>query len=58
VPEEPFELSRFPVHLGFGATVVHLEEFGGSPQWYERYGEGRASALFVTAGLGTEMRMR
>jgi mannose-6-phosphate isomerase-like protein (cupin superfamily) len=43
VPEEPFELSRFPVHLGLGATVAHLEEFDGSPQWYERYGDAHAA---------------
>ncbi len=36
--EQPFELSRFPVHLGLGATVEHLPEFDGSPGWYERYG--------------------
>jgi mannose-6-phosphate isomerase-like protein (cupin superfamily) len=36
--EQPFDLSRFPVHLGLGATVVHLAEFDGSPDWYERYG--------------------
>jgi len=37
--EAPFELSRFPVHLGLGATVEHLPEFDGSGAWYERYGE-------------------
>jgi len=36
--EQPFDLSRFPVHLGLGATVEHLAEFDGSPDWYERYG--------------------
>src|ERR1044071_5803732 len=36
--EAPFELSRFPVHLGLGGTVVHLPEFDGSGEWYERYG--------------------
>jgi quercetin dioxygenase-like cupin family protein len=36
--EQPFELSRFPVHLGLGATVEHLPEFDGSGEWYERYG--------------------
>jgi mannose-6-phosphate isomerase-like protein (cupin superfamily) len=43
VAEEPFELSRFPVHLGLGGTVVHLDEFDGSPQWYERYGDAHAA---------------
>jgi mannose-6-phosphate isomerase-like protein (cupin superfamily) len=36
--EQPFDLSRFPVHLGSGASVQHLPEFDGSPGWYERYG--------------------
>ena len=40
--EQPFELSKFPVHLGLGATVVPLEQFDGTPQWYERYGTGHA----------------
>lgn len=39
---EPFELGRFPVHLGLGATVQQLEEFDGSPEWYERYGTAHA----------------
>jgi mannose-6-phosphate isomerase-like protein (cupin superfamily) len=41
--EQPFDLSRFPVHLGLGATVEHLPEFDGSPDWYERYGTAHAS---------------
>jgi uncharacterized cupin superfamily protein len=41
--EQPFDLSRFPVHLGSGATVEHLPEFDGSPDWYERYGAAHAS---------------
>ena len=45
--ELPFELSRYPVHLGVGATVEHLPEFDGS-----------ATALFVTAGMGTQVRPR
>jgi hypothetical protein len=35
--EEPFDLSRFPVHLGLGATVVQLPEHDGSMEWYDRY---------------------
>jgi mannose-6-phosphate isomerase-like protein (cupin superfamily) len=35
--EQPFDLARFPVHLGLGATVEHLPEHDGSPAWYERY---------------------
>jgi len=38
MPDGPFDLAQFPVHLGLGATVESLEEFDGSPQWYERYG--------------------
>ena len=41
--EQPFDLSRFPVHLGLGATVEHLPEFDGSPDWYERYGTAHVS---------------
>ena len=41
--EQPFELSRFPVHLGLGATVEHLPEFDGTPDWYERYGDAHES---------------
>ena len=40
--EKPFELARSPVHLGLGATVEHLEEFDGTPGWYERYGAAHA----------------
>jgi quercetin dioxygenase-like cupin family protein len=35
----PFDLSRFPVHLGLGAKVTQLPEFDGSGQWYQRYGQ-------------------
>jgi quercetin dioxygenase-like cupin family protein len=48
--EPAFDLSRFPVHLGLGASVVPQEEFTGSPDWYERYGERNA-------GDGTEGRL-
>ncbi len=48
--EPTFDLSRFPVHLGLGATVVPQEEFTGNPDWYERYGERNA-------GDGTEGRL-
>src|SRR6476660_6096535 len=37
-----FDLARFPVHLGFGATVVPLAEFDGTPEWYERYATAHA----------------
>jgi len=38
-----FDLARFPVHLGLGATAVPMEEFDGTPQWYERYGAAHAA---------------
>jgi mannose-6-phosphate isomerase-like protein (cupin superfamily) len=38
-----FDLSQFPVHLGSGARVVRLEQFDGSPDWYQRYGAATAS---------------
>jgi mannose-6-phosphate isomerase-like protein (cupin superfamily) len=38
-----FDLARFPVHLGLGATVVPLAEFDGTPEWYERYATGHAA---------------
>lgn len=52
---EPFDLTTFPVHLGLGARIDHLEEFDGTPAWYERYGaavaddgtEGRLVSMFT-----------
>jgi uncharacterized cupin superfamily protein len=41
--EQPFDLSRFPVHLGSGGTVVQLAEFDGSMEWYDRYGADHES---------------
>ncbi len=34
-----FDLAKFPAHLGLGACVERLDEFDGSPAWYERYSE-------------------
>ena len=34
-----FDLSRFPVHLGLGATVKRQPEFTGGMDWYTGYGE-------------------
>jgi uncharacterized cupin superfamily protein len=45
-----FDLAKFPVHLGLGATVAVQEEFDGAIEWYERYGER-------TAGDGREGRL-
>lgn len=33
-----FALTRFPIHLGRGGTAIRLDDFDGSPGWYERYG--------------------
>ena len=38
-----FELARFPLHLGLGATAVVLDEMDGTPDWYARYGAAHAS---------------
>ena len=32
-----FDLSRFPIHLGMGATAVREPEFTGDMQWYQGY---------------------
>lgn len=40
--DEVFDLRRFPVHLGLGATAWSLPEFDGTQEWYERYGESVA----------------
>lgn len=39
MPDEAFDLSRLPVHLGLGATVVRQPEFDGTLAWYQSYGE-------------------
>lgn len=49
------DLSRFPVHLGRGATAEPEPEFTGDFQWYTAYGdrhakdgnEGRLVSLFT-----------
>ena len=38
-----FDLDRFPAHLGLGATVERQDEFDGSPQWYQRYGDAHSA---------------
>ena len=62
---EPFDLSRFTAHLGLGATVERLDEFDGTPEWYERYGsthaddgvEGRLVSLHTFAEDWTTWEM-
>ena len=41
--ESVVDISRFPFHLGLGATVDRLDEFDGSMDWYERYGAATES---------------
>ncbi len=40
---DSFDLSKYPVHLGLGATIVPQEEFTGGHAWYEHYGAGVAA---------------
>jgi hypothetical protein len=60
--ELPENLFTHPVHLGLGAKALAQPEFTGM-LWYEAYsarhaGDGAASALFITAGLGTQHKPR
>jgi quercetin dioxygenase-like cupin family protein len=41
--EDVFDLSKFPIHLGLGATAVVQPEFTGEMDWYQGYGERVAS---------------
>jgi mannose-6-phosphate isomerase-like protein (cupin superfamily) len=43
VSDATFDLSKFPAHLGLGATVERLNEFDGTPAWYERYGAAHSA---------------
>ena len=36
-------LSRYPIHLGLGATAVVEPAFTGNMEWYQAYGERHAS---------------
>lgn len=38
-----FDLARFPVHLGLGATARRQPEYTGQMSWYEAYGERTAA---------------
>lgn len=52
--DEPFDLQRFPVHLGLGARVARLPEMTGEMSWFEAYAqahggdgaEGRLVSIF------------
>jgi mannose-6-phosphate isomerase-like protein (cupin superfamily) len=60
-----FELAKFPAHLALGARVVKLDEFDGTPGWYERYGaaydadgvEGRLVSLHTFDASWTSWEM-
>ena len=68
-----FRLAEIPVHLGLGATAVP-QEIGGTTRsvtlqrgeavvnppgvWHTADVSEPATALFITAGLGTEIRPR
>jgi len=55
---EGFDLSKFPVHLGLGATVLPLPEFDGTMEWFRQYGaqyaddgaEGRLVSMYTFTG--------
>jgi hypothetical protein len=51
-----FRLGDTPVHLGLGGLVVPLANPPG--WWHTADVTGSATALFITAGLGTEHRAR
>jgi quercetin dioxygenase-like cupin family protein len=38
-----FSLSRFPAHLGLGATTTQEPEFTGAMEWYMAYGARHAA---------------
>ena len=63
--DDVFELARFPLHLGLGATAERLPEMDGSPDWYQRYGadhgadglEGRLVSMNTFTGPWTSWEM-
>jgi hypothetical protein len=59
---EPLSLERFPLHLGSGAESVMLRagEYAINPRgvWHTAGVASHATALFITAGMGTEHRPR
>jgi len=66
--DRTLDLPTFPVHLGLGATVVPLDAFDGTPDWYQRYSdrftadadEGRLVTMhsFTTSWDSWEMHPR
>ena len=41
--DKVFDIRRFPVHLGLGATARPQPEFTGDLDWYQGYGERNGS---------------
>lgn len=65
MPLQPFDLARFPIHLGLGATAEREPEFTGEVSWYQGYGqrhaadgdEGRLVALHTFSGSWSTWEM-
>jgi hypothetical protein len=53
-----WNLEQQPIHLGLGATAEVEPAFTGMEWWHTADVQGRAAALFVTAGEGTQHRAR
>ncbi len=58
-------LFTHPIHLGLGATAEAQDAFSGSmtlhqemAAWHTADIDGETTALFITAGMGTEHRPR
>jgi len=59
------DIVKHPIHLGRGATAVVEPAFTGNLEWYQGYTDrhaagvaGPTTAVFITAGLGTQNRAR
>jgi hypothetical protein len=49
--DDIFDLGPHPIHRGLGVRAERLAAFEGTTEW-------SATALFITAGPGTEIRPR
>lgn len=56
----PRRLAQHPVHLGLGASAVVEPAFSGNDAgvWHTADVQEHGTALFVTAGIGTQIRPR
>jgi hypothetical protein len=56
------KIPKHPIHLGLGATAVSAHTFKESwnepGTWHSANVVGEATALFITAGMGTQHRPR